>query len=54
MKSLRLLGNFFSLHIQNQKDPHKTSFSELLLRLLSFLTVIKEKQGKKSYYPHAF
>ena len=30
---LMALGDFFSLHIQSQKDPHKISFSEPLFFL---------------------
>ena len=33
--------NFFSLHIQNRKGPHKISFSEPAAQLMKFPTRVK-------------
>ena len=41
-KNLRFLGNFFSLHIQNRKDPHKISFSEPAALFMKFPTHVLE------------
>ena len=50
MENCRVLGNFFSLHIQNLKDPHKISFSEPVALFMKFPTCVGSNfQGNKIF-----